>query len=136
MPILLKIEENLVNLCMSKYSANTLEKCFENSENIIRNHILDSLLLKDCNSLLNIFFNEYGIYVLLKACKCHNGLYKEKLKECLKDKIKDSGNFVPFNIRKNKKIWHIIDINKELKEIYKVIESNINIRLNSNYNHK
>lgn len=136
LPILLKIEENLVNLCMSKYSANTLEKCFENSENFIRNHIIDSLLLKDCNSLIEVFFNEYGIYVLLKACKCNNGLYKEKLKECFKNKIKDSSNFVLFNTRKNKKISHIIDINKELKEIYNVIETNINIKLNKTHKNK
>ena len=74
--------------------------------------------------------------MLLKACKCHNGLYKEKLKECFKNKIKDSSNFVLFNTRKNKKISHIIDINKELKEIYNVIETNINIKLNKTHKNK
>ena len=34
LPIILKLEENIINLCFSKYSANVIEKCFEQSENI------------------------------------------------------------------------------------------------------
>ena len=136
LPIIIKIEKNLVNLCMTKYSAIALENCLENSENFITNHIIDSLLLNNSNNLINIFFNDYGIYVLLAASKCKNGIYKEKIKDRFKKIKKLSPNFVYFNLRKNKNIWYIIKANEELRDIYKIIEKNINIMLNNTSNNK
>ena len=123
LPIIIKIEKNLVNLCMTKYSAIALENCLENSENFITNHIIDSLLLNNSNNLINIFFNDYGIY-------------KEKIKDRFKKIKKLSPNFAYFNLRKNKNIWYIIKANEELRDINKIIEKNINIMLNNTSNNK
>ena len=77
MLILLKIEENLINFFTSKYPASVLEKCFENSDNMIRNHILE-YLLNNC-WIKYWIFNNHGIYVILKASITQNGKYKNKL---------------------------------------------------------
>ena len=54
LPIIFKIEENVVNFCKSKYSANVIEKCFENCENMIREHILNSLLTNNSENIVDI----------------------------------------------------------------------------------
>ena len=112
LPIIIKIEKNLVNLCMTKYPSIALENCLENSENFITNHIIDSLLLNNSNNLINIFFNDYGIYVLLAASKCKNGIYKEKIKDRFKKIKKLSPNFAYFNLRKNTNIWLLLKLMK------------------------
>ena len=118
LPIIMKIEENIVNLCTSKHSANVIEKCFENSDNMIRNHILDTLLYNNSDKILDIFFNKYGIYVILKALKTQNGKYKNKIIELLNKKKNEFQYF--FNNDKNsKKILKIIQNNKELDDVYK-----------------
>ena len=118
LPIIMKIEENIVNLCISKHSANVIEKCFENSDNMIRNHILDTLLYNNSDKILDIFFNKYGIYVILKALKTQNGIYKNKIIELLNKKKNEFQYF--FNNDKNsKKILKIIQNNKELDDVYK-----------------
>ena len=40
LPILNKIEESMLDLCKSKYSANVIEKCFENGDNITRENVI------------------------------------------------------------------------------------------------
>ena len=119
LPIIMKIEENIVNLCISKHSANVIEKCFENSDNMIRNHILYSLLYNNSDKILDIFFNKYGIYVILKALKTQNGKYKDKIIELLNKKKNEFKYFFNSNDKNSKKILKIIQNNKELDDVYK-----------------
>ena len=52
LPIIIKMEHNIINLCLSKYPANVLEKCFEKSDNMIRNHMLEYLFNNCGNKIL------------------------------------------------------------------------------------
>ena len=126
LPVINKIEENIIDLCISKYSANAIEKCFENSDNIIRNHILDSLLNNNANRISELFFNKYGIYVILKAVKTQDGKYKSKIIE-LFNKYSDEFKY-SINLKKKnyKTILRVINNNKELDDIYKKVKNKIN----------
>ena len=123
LPIILKIEENIVDLCLSKFSANAIERCIENSNNLIRNHILNSFFDNHSEKILNIFCNEFGFYVLLKAAKTQNGKYKNKIIDSL------NKNKIEFHFEKNKtkrnykSILKIINDDKDLDDIYKIIEA-------------
>ena len=125
-PIITKIEKNLISLCMSKYSANVIEKCFENSDDIIRNHILDYLFNNYSNKIIDIFFNKYGIYVLLKASKTQGGKYKNKLIDVFNNNSDYLKYIFDLNSRKFKKILKIVRNNRDLEEIYKIIQDNLN----------
>ena len=58
MPLINKIEFNLLDFCKSKYSANVIEKCFENKENYIREHILEYLLKNYKDKIIEILFKK------------------------------------------------------------------------------
>ena len=60
LPIITKIEKNLISSCTPKHSANAIEKCFENSDDIIRNHILDYLFNNYSNKIIEIFLKNMG----------------------------------------------------------------------------
>ena len=123
LPIIIKIEENIVNFCFSKYSASVIEKCFEKSENLIRNHILDFLFNNHSNRLVDILFNKYGVYIILKATKTQNEKYKNKLIEII-NKSDNEIKFI-FNSNENnfRNILKIIHKYKELEDIYKTINN-------------
>ena len=121
LPIILKIEDNIINLCLYKYSANVIEKCFEKADNLIRNHILDSLFNNYSNKIINIYFNKFGIYVLLKASKAENKKYKDKLINIINKNKNEINNIINTNTKEYNKILKIIHNNKDLNDIYKGI---------------
>ena len=124
MQILLKIEENLINFCTSKYPASVLEKCFEKSDNMIRNHILEYLFNNCSNKILDIFFNNHGIYVILKASITQNGKYKNKLISVFNENVDNLKKELTFNSKKCKKILKLARKYKDLEDICKIIENN------------
>ena len=138
LPIIFKIEENVVNFCKSKYSANVIEKCFENCENMIREHILNSLLTNNSENIVDILIDQYGIYVIQKAFKINNIVYKNKLVEIIISKEKELKK-INFSDYKYKNILKIINSNKELGEIFaKILKNNNDIQINKsndNYNY-
>ena len=135
LPLILKIEENMIDLCKSKYSANAIEKCFEHSENIIREHILDSLIKNYSENIIDILLDNYGIYVIQKAVKLKNSNYKNKIIEIINNKEKELKN-INFDDYKYKNILKIINSHKELMEILsKYIKINNN-NLNNNEKNK
>ena len=125
LPIILKLEENIINLCFSKYSANVIEKCFEQSENIIRNHILDFLFKYHSNRVINIMFNKYGIYIIIKAIKSQNGKYKNNLINIFNNSSRELKYIINSNLSNCKSILKIIHKYKELDDVYKIIVNNI-----------
>ena len=108
LPIILKLEENIINLCFSKYSANVIEKCFEQSENIIRNHILDFLFKYHSNRVIDIMFNKYGIYIIIKAIKSQNGKYKNNLINIFNNSSRELKYIIDSNLSNCKSILKII----------------------------
>jgi hypothetical protein len=138
LPIIFKIEENIVNFCKSKYSANVIEKCFENCENMIREHMLNSLLTNNSENIVDILIDQYGIYVIQKAFKINNIIYKNKLIEIINNKEKELKK-INFSDYKYKNILKIINSNKELGEIFsKILKNNNDIQINKsndNYNY-
>ena len=125
LPIILKIEDNIIRFCFSKYSANVIEKCFEQSENIIRNHILDFLFKYHSNKIIDIMFNNYGVYIILKAIKSQNGKYKNKLIDIINKSDNELKNIINTNTNNYKNILKIIHKYIELDYIYKVIVNKI-----------
>ena len=126
LPIIIKMEHNIINLCLSKYPANVLEKCFEKSDNMIRNHMLEYLFNNCGKKILDILFNKYGIYVILKAAKTQNGKYKNKLISVFNKNIDNLKQEIALNINKCKNILKIAKKYRDLDDICKIIESNIN----------
>ena len=126
LPIMIKMEQNIINLCISKYPASLLEKCFEKSDNMIRNHMLEYLFNHCGNKIFDIFFNKYGIYVILKAAKTQNGKYKNKLISVFNENIDNLKQEIAFNINKCKNILKIAKKYRDLDDICKIIESIIN----------
>ena len=125
LPIILKIEDNIISLCFSKYSANVIEKCFEQSEDIIRNHILDYLFNNHSNRIIDIMFNKYGIYIIIKAVKSQNGKYKNKLINIFNKSCNEIKYIVNSSINNCKSIIKIIHKYRELDDIYKIIVNSI-----------
>ena len=125
LPIILKLEENIIYLCFSKYSANVIEKCFEQSENIIRNHILDFLFKYHSNRVIDIMFNKYGIYIIIKAIKSQNGKYKNNLINIFNNSSRELKYIINSNLSNCKSILKIIHKYKELDDVYKIIVNNI-----------
>ena len=125
-PIIEKIEENFFDLCKSKYSANVIEKSFENSDRMISEHILDSLLKNNSENIVDILLDQYGIYVIQKALKIKNIIYKNKLIGLINSKENEIKN-INFSEYKYKNIIKIINSNQELGEILgKFIKLNYN----------
>jgi hypothetical protein len=148
LPIILKIEENIVDVCKSQFSANVIEKCFENSENIIREHILDSLIKNYSDKIIDIFLDQYGIYVIQKALKLKDSIYRSKLIEIINDKEKILKN-INFSDHKYKNVLKVINSHQELTEVFSKIininndnddknqnNQNIEKNIDNNYNKK
>ena len=127
----MKIEENLVDYCKSQFSSNAIEKCFENSENMIREHILNSLFKNNSDNIIDILLDNHGIYVIQKALKINNSFYKKKLCEIINKKENELKN-INFGDYKYKNVLKTINSNKELGEILGgIIKNNINNNINN-----
>ncbi len=90
--IINKIEANILDFCKSKYSSSVIEKCFENGNNEISEHILKYLLEYQSNSIINILTNSYGFYVIKKTMRVNNRVLRDKIANIIindLDKIKD-----------------------------------------------
>ena len=121
-PLINKIEENLLDYCKSKYSANVIEKCFENNDNYIREHILQYLLINYKDNIIDILLDQYGIYIIQKALKL-NSVYKSKLCEIINKKENELRN-ININEFKYRGILKIINSNKELGLIFSKTKEN------------
>ena len=121
-PLINKIEENLLDYCKSKFSANVIEKCFENNDNYIREHILQYLLKYYKDNIIDILLDQYGIYIIQKALKL-NSVYKHKLCEIINKKENELRN-ININEFKYRGILKIINSNKELGLIFSKTKDN------------
>jgi hypothetical protein len=131
-PLVQKIEDNLLDYCKSKFSANVIEKCFENNDNFIREHILEYFLNHYKDKIIEILLDQYGIYIIQKALKL-NSIYKKKLCDIINQKENELKN-IDLNDFKYRGILKIINSNKELGLIFSKSKGNDMNNINNNYN--
>lgn len=79
LPIIIKIEQNIVDYCKCRYSSSVIEKSFERGDQMVSEHILKTLLTNYSNSIVDIITNPYGFYVIKKASYIKNKYLKELL---------------------------------------------------------
>ena len=79
LPLVNKIEENILEYSKMKYSSSVIEKCFEKGKIEISEHMLKFLLDKHSNSIMNLLSNEYGFYIIKKSLYIKRKYLKEKL---------------------------------------------------------
>ena len=115
MPIISKIEENFLDYCKSKFSANVIEKCFENNDNFIKEHILEYFLNNYNENIIEILLDQYGIYIIQKALNL-NDIYKKRLFEIIAQNESELRK-INLNEFKYRGVLKIINSNKELKNL-------------------
>ena len=87
MPIISKIEENIIYYCKCKYSSSIIEKCIERGDQEISDHILKYILNNYPNSIMDIIINPYGFYIMKKSLNISNKNIKERLIKNIVDNI-------------------------------------------------
>ena len=95
LPIIIKIEKNIVEYCKKKNSASVIEKCFEKGDQQISEHLIKYLIDNHSNSLKDIIYNSYGFYVIKKSMYIKNKDIKEYIMKAIIeniDKIKEINN--------------------------------------------
>jgi hypothetical protein len=128
-PLLKKIEETMLDLCKSKFSANVIEKCFEHEDNISREFLMKALINLSSDKIIKILLDNYGIYVIQKALKYPNANYRNKIIELILERKNELSN-INFNDYNYKVIQKVINSNKDLSEIFSKID---NKYLENNY---
>ena len=128
LPLIEKIEENILEYSKMKYSSSVIEKCFEFGKIEIREHILKFLLDKHSNSITDLLSNEFGFYIIKKSLHIKRKYLKEKLIKLIVnnlDKLND------INIE-NKVITSFSSEHKDFSDIlFEKNKGNINIRVRS-----
>ena len=133
-PIMQKIDENLLDICKCKFSANVIEKCFENGSNFIKEYFLECLLNKYKNHIIEILLDQYGIYIIQKAIKL-NDLYRKRFYEIIKEKKKELRN-IDLNDFKYRGVQKVLDSFKDLDNTKYINSNNMNNNFNNmNYNY-
>ena len=113
LPIIKKIEENIVDYCKSPYSSSVIEKCFELGEPKISEHMIEYLLENHLNSLIDIIDNSFGFYIIIKALKINNKQLKEKI---LRNIINNVGK-IKISNNMNKIVYSLSVEDRELFDI-------------------
>ena len=90
LPIVKKVEDNIVDYCKCRFSASVIEKCFERGDPEISGHIIKNLYDYHLNSIIDLLANPFGFYVIKKSLKIQDENYKIKIIQFIlsnKDKL-------------------------------------------------
>ena len=90
LPIINKVEDNIVDYCKCRFSASVLEKCFERGDPEISEHIIKYLFDNHLDSIIDLLANPFGFYVIKKSLKIRDKNYKRKIIQFIwsnKDKL-------------------------------------------------
>ena len=90
LPIINKVEDNIVDYCKCRFSASVLEKCFERGDPEISEHIIKYLFDNHLDSIIDLLANPFGFYVIKKSLKIQDKNYKRKIIQYIwsnKDKL-------------------------------------------------
>ena len=79
LPIVKKVEDNIVDYCKCRFSASVIEKCFERGDPKISEHIIKNLFDNHIDSIIEILVNPFGFYVIKKSLKIKNENFKRKI---------------------------------------------------------
>ena len=109
LPLITKIEENLLDFCKYKYSASVLEKCFERGDEKISQHFLTYLLENHSNDIIYIAANQYGFFVIKKSFFVNNVEAKKKIINIIKKDI----NRLNYESKEKKLVYSLL---KEFSE--------------------
>ena len=129
--IIKKIEDNLIDICKNKFSANIIEKCLENGDNYINQYLLDCILNRYREHIIELLLDKYGIYIIQKAIKI-NSFYKNKFYEIIKEK-KDELKNIDLNDFKYRGVQKVMNSFKDL-ELFHHNQNMINNDSNNNIN--
>jgi hypothetical protein len=95
LPILIKIEENIVDYCKNKNSSSVIEKCFEKGDPDVSVHIMKNILDYHSDSLADIIYNGNGFFVIKKSILIPNEYIKREIIKTIinkKNVLKESNN--------------------------------------------
>ena len=87
LPIIEKIEENMVDFCTNKFSSSVIEKSFEKNERKIGERFIKCLFEHHANDIIDILLNSYGKYVIKKACNFENKLFRNMISKTIIGKL-------------------------------------------------
>ena len=122
MPLIKKLEENLLEYCKSKYSSNVIEKLFEYNDNYIKEYILEYLLNNIKEKIIEILLDKCGVYIIQKAIKL-NTAHKNKIFEIISQNINELKK-IDLNEFKYRGVLKIINSNKELEKLLNETQTN------------
>ena len=89
LPIIEKIEENMVDFCTNKFSSSVIEKCFEKNEKRIGERFIKCLFEHHANDVVDILLNSYGKYIIKKACNFENKLFRNMISKTILGKLNE-----------------------------------------------
>ena len=134
-PIIKRIEDNLIDICKMKFSANVIEKCLENGSDFIKEYLLECILNKYRDHIIELLLDKYAIYIIQKALKI-NTHYRNKFYEIIKEK-KDELKDIDLNDFKYRGAQKVLNSFKdfEIKNQNNINkDNNNNNTFNGNYN--
>ena len=136
-PIIKRIEDNLIDICKMKFSANVIEKCLENGSDFIKEYLLECILNKYRDHIIELLLDKYAIYIIQKALKI-NTHYRNKFYEIIKEK-KDELKDIDLNDFKYRGAQKVLNSFKDFEiknqnNINKDNNNNNNNNFNGNYN--
>ena len=134
-PIIKRIEDNLIDICKMKFSANVIEKCLENGSDFIKEYLLECILNKYRVHIIELLLDKYAIYIIQKALKI-NTHYRNKFYEIIKEK-KDELKDIDLNDFKYRGAQKVLNSFKdfEIKNQNNINkDNNNNNNFNGNYN--
>ena len=105
LPIIIKIEENIVDYCTNQYSSSVIEKCFERNEIKIGEMIINCLLEYHSNDFVDILQNQYGKYIIKKSLNFKNNFFRLKIMNVIINKLE--------NANKNPDLIKIVETMKQ-----------------------
>ena len=122
-----KVSENIISYCKRKSSANVIEKCFEHSNETIRNILVNSMLEKDPHSIIELLMDPFGNYIIQKALMVEKGELYDKMLEIISKGINEikKANYG------NKLIVKLLSKHKKLGEMINNTGETFNV--NNNY---
>ena len=85
LPIIEKLEENIVNYCKLKNSASVIEKCFEKGDPKISEHIINCIIDNHSKNIPDIVYNPFGFFIIKKSMLIQNKNIKERIMKAIID---------------------------------------------------
>ena len=116
---------NIFTLCKQKFSANVIEKCFENSNDEIKERIVMSMI-KEKNYIIELLMDPFGNYVVQKALLVIKGELYTKMLIIISEGVNELKQ-AAFG---NKLIVKLINTHKELGNLLANNESHCNTYCN------